>query len=954
MESNTLKKLGLEDRDISRIANSPNNNKINNDSISTFVLGTMINTIDSTFVNTPIFNLKTLDDDGLLDLNAQSASQDDMSILMTSNKKAACNSNVFSVDAKVAANIGGIIGGSASAHYDQSMSLANSDGNIYVAMQRGKHGSYYQILISDFKAGLDLTPYLIGKELTTSEIEKYVSYKQVSSEGKQYINELAFGGYDESGLIKWSERKYYENVQLLTRMEEIFAILLDQYATFKDNEKIKNILYANMVKLKFEKISHAVKDFYSHVGTHFVSKLKFSNYAYGYGTLNFSESSGNQESRLGVATSISGGIPTKTSGEASTEVSYAQKNGWAGAMKNLSIKASSRPAGVVNIESFATNIMNILNAEGKPLSVPNLDVPKSPKVELLAKPEVKKKSVGPPDSVFSSYKDWKDYQDDLKKDEKGKDKTHEVIEKTAKEITSKGYVDIELQEFHSNGQNNDKINNNKYLYETFKQELYELKANRKLNDCSDSQFIDDNGNAADESSLLRINDMFVSGYEVAPYELVIPSLRTNKLILPERKEDIDSYPNASKLFLVINLFNQLADYTKFISNYSVSNISEKFFANIEKFVAKFSEEGYDLITKWMVVGTDIPADLLHGFEAKMYFDQESILFICLEEDPDKVNYIKYLLKPEVMYLWRDAPGGYAPFCVDNNQNISFVAPSKSSSKHETCGESGAQYYPAHIGTYYDLSKQITETPDDMSQLYKDSSASPLYPIFRYESKNNPKFLFLQLIGRYQFIYGRNAQIKPCIFDGPHSIRTFSLKENVFSNNFTIYDVMYDIFPVMEKSTTDLLLPHVEGFNIDKIDQNYAIFYPSKTQTKTLREQNKVIQIGDQLNVNEHQPTVQSTLIRKPVNKECFYWVAYAVENLFYSTIKEKEGQAAYIVKIEDGSKKPVSDPEKFPLLMPIDYSKITGDGCLLMGNSFGARNLINSPTYDAAVIASIH
>ncbi|NIW39162.1 MAG: hypothetical protein GWN27_01245, partial [candidate division Zixibacteria bacterium] len=44
-------------------------------------------------------------------------------------------------------------------------------------------------------------------------------------------------------------------------------------------------------------------------------------------------------------------------------------------------------------------------------------------------PDVKKKKVGPPDSVFASYKEWKEYQEDKKKDKEGKDKVKETIVK---------------------------------------------------------------------------------------------------------------------------------------------------------------------------------------------------------------------------------------------------------------------------------------------------------------------------------------------------------------------------------------------------------------------------------------------------------------------------------------------------------------------------------------------
>ena len=191
-------------------------------------------------------------------------------------------------------------------------------------------------------------------------------------------------------------------------MEGIFGILRAQYDTFADNETVRNIVYTNMMTLK-QKIGHAVQDFYSHVGTHFVSKLYFANYAYGYGTLQFDENSGNEEARVGVALSLGGGVPSKFSAESASSATFAQQSGWAGAMKNLHIEAHSRPGGM-DLGSFASQIKSILSDEGTPLYVPTLKVPTSPTVEVLDTPALKKEVSAPPDSAFASYKEWKQCQ----------------------------------------------------------------------------------------------------------------------------------------------------------------------------------------------------------------------------------------------------------------------------------------------------------------------------------------------------------------------------------------------------------------------------------------------------------------------------------------------------------------------------------------------------------------
>ncbi len=909
--------LGFDSRDIHRLSTSPDGNKIDNDSVPTFVLGTIINSIPSTYSNTPIFNLKNLQNIGLLDLNPQSASQDDLSILMTSNKNAACNSNTVSVDIKASANFAGIIGASTAAHCEQSMSLANSDGNIYVSMQRGKHGSYYAINTRDLIAGYDLTPFLIGNELDETEVERYISYKEKSVEGKHYINELIFGGYEKSGLINWNQRNIYGNIQLLTKMEVIFSFLLQQYKIFEKDKVVQPILYANMVILK-NKISHAVRDFYAHVGTHFVRKLHFSNYAYGYGTLEFDESSGNQESRVGVAASLNGGLPSKFSIEAGTSASYAKKNGWASEMKNLSIEAHTRPADVVDINSFATSIKAILDAQDKALSVPNLSVPVSPKVELLDIPEVKKKHLGPPDSVFSSYADWKEYQKDIKKD-----KVKDSINKINEDVDEKS-IEVLLDDEQIQTNEALEINKNASQYKTYEQELNALK--------NQDEILADKSSASN-SNLLRIEDMFVSGYETESYESVIPSLRTCKIALPEKEGQIDIYPNATKVLLVINLFRQLADYIRFISSFTISNISEQLATNIDRFHDEFSRKGYEMVTTHMSAGKDIGATLLHDYAQHMYVDNTSELYVTLGEDIDHFHYIKYLLKPEVMHLWRDAPGGYAPFFFETNSSLRFAGlkeliftPLRLSS-----GE-----YTSTPRFYFDLTKAVKDTPD-ITQFYAKHPESPYYPVFRYGERHEPKLLFLQLAGRYQLIFGKNGLIQPL------RSRHVSSKETILS--MTTGSISLKEISDINESVIDALIGEIEGFDINKINNDYALYFPDKTQTKELRKANRVIM----LSFNWDQEFSQSYTAVK-LGKEGLWGVLYQdIVTPFAHYGSENTGD---VVNVDDGSKLSVKG---FPVLLPIDYSKITaGYGSLLMGSSFGAGNFIDSPTYDSAVIASMH
>ena len=932
----TLKtQLGFDERDIHRLSTNNDRKKIDMKSVPTFVLGTVISVIDSSYSNTPIFNLKNLDDESLLDLDTGSGSRDYVSISMTSNKNATSFSYAAAADSSTSANFAGLIGAGVAVHADQSLSLANSDGNIYVVMNRGRNGSYLEINTEDLKAGYDFTPYLIGTALTETETKSYVDYTEKSA-GKDkgtYIDTLIFDENQGHGQIDWAERNVYGNIQLLTKMETIYGLLREQYDAFEGEEAIQNILYSNMLRLK-QKIGHAVQDFYAHVGTHFVSKLNCANYAYGYGTLQFKESSGNQEARLGVAVSLGGGIPSKLSVESGSSASFAQQNGWASAMKDLHIEAHSRPGGM-DIAAFASEIMTILNDESQPLSVPNLSVPTSPKVEVLSTPDLKKKSSTPPDSVFSSYADWKIYQDELKKkshlDGTTKDISEEVDEQSTDSLILE---DPETDE------------SSVTLYHAFVKEMELLK-----NQVQPEEDII----VGDGSNILRIEDMFVSGFETTEYESVIAPLRTSKIVLPEKESQCSNYPNATKLLMVINLFRQLADYTNFMNKFTISNISDDFNKCIENFYDLFSDRGYNHVTTHMSAGKDIDSTLLRGFALSMYGNtdgsdaENTKLFEYLGSDIDRFHYVKYLLDPKVMHLWRNAPGGYAPFFFDIDQSLRFAGLrdlSISPISHGTYDPFSCDDH--HLQLLIDLTTQIHDAPSDIADLYAGRTESPLYPIFRYELKNDPKFLFLQLAGRYQLIYGKQGLISAFLYFEEAFHAAIPLNKDTLHHLIKYKgEAVGDSIPDMDEEAMEHLTPHIEGFDIDAIDNAYALYFPDKTQTKELREANRVIQ----LEIDGPDPSVACAAApRQDIGSG--WSKGYVFYGLYDALIAPISYNSGFLVNVDDGSEKEVSG---FPVLLPIDYSKVPGGyGSLLLGSSFGTDNFIGSPTYDAAVTNSMH
>ena len=500
-------------------------------------------------------------------------------------------------------------------------------------------------------------------------------------------------------------------------------------------------------------------------------------------------------------------------------------------------------------------------------------------------------------------------------------------------------------------------NNGTTLYHRFSEELELLQ----------QESARDDGDVVEQgSNILRIDDMIVSGFETTPYEDVISALRTSKIVLPDRADRADSYANATKLLMVVDLFRQLADYTKFMSNFVISNVSKSFNAQIQDFYEAFSDKAYDLATTHMTSGQDIEDDLLHHFAVDMYGDAENEdventqLYKSLGSDRDKFNYVKYLCNSKVMHVWRDAPGGYAPF-VFKNQNLVFAALDQLA---DIANYGYTQDVHCNQHLYKIVSNRgmrIKDTPNPVD-LYDGRSESPLFPIFRYELKHDPKLLFLQLAGRFQLIFGSNGMIAPYYrtpyypdlrvdpIDLRNSAIAFQVKEQNIKE--TIYTNMAaDIHP----TTFDLLMEYCEGFDVDSLDRTHALYFPDKTQTKDLWEANRIMRVS--VSSDKTTTCVTSDQFRPtlPDGRDSFYYKGYAFTDIYSALVDQYDtGKTiGQIVKVKDGSTQAVK--AGFFLLLPIDYSKVNGGyGSLLMGASYGVDNYVGNPTYDAALITSTH
>ena len=141
---------------------------------------------------------------------------------------------------------------------------------------------------------------------------------------------------------------------------------------------------------------------------------------------------------------------------------------------------------------------------------------------------------------------------------------------------------------------------------------------------------------------------------------------------------------------------------------------------------------------------------------------------------------------------------------------------------------------------------------------------------------------------------------------------------------------------------------------DKIDRAHAIFI-KEGESRQQRERDRVLLLGDynsDASIAFHAS--KECPVPRPDKSASPYLTNYQFANLAQSLLAQFTAATGYLVEIESGKKRLLGASEKFPLLLPIGYSRIAADsGTLLMGSDFGADDLIGSPTYDAAVLLSV-
>ncbi|MCX8027019.1 MAG: hypothetical protein N3A62_04075 [Thermodesulfovibrionales bacterium] len=778
--------------------------------IKNMTIGARVSSIQSGYLPNPIFDIALLDKDSLLDKNLRTASQAKSEITLSSKMNANQESGSFSESAKASFGTA-FFKASVAQSYSSGYQNTNSTGAVSLTMSQNQTGAYIKIITDSLGDYYDFTPYLIGSKLDNDTVNLYVNFVRTPIPNKQaqYISQV---NIKNNGTLT-DMLNVYGNMQLLKAMIEGFSELKKTYITYQNDTSvssdIKNTMYQNMLKLR-NSINYAIKKFYKTNGDSFVSYVELMNYAFGRGVLNFGSQSGISTWQWGVSASASyqGAV---FGGGGSATVQQARQSGWASAFKNSSVTAVSFPAGVVDTTAWATQIQTMLSQE-QPINVPSLNLPQLATITLPDPIGPVKQSDGPPDSCFKSYDDWKKYKEDMRnqgganQDAQQANNLQNNVDQQMQQNPQQNVVENLMHDAAANNPNNPA------LYRAYKNELTNLKEMKKERL---------KNKKAGDSNIVRIDNLFVSGFKVTSYDSVLPLLRPD-LSIPGESQVMSGYPNVIKLSYVMSLLGDLDNYLRFLSIYSVSGVTKDMSNQFSSFYNQFVNDANDLINVQISAGHDIPNDILSSFSTTKFGTDtdrsQSDLNSAFLGDTNAVQYVIDLMRGDKIKVWRNAPGGYLPFTWSKTETIVTNYYSQ-----------GAGYYSNNVSYMFDVDPpetwqyysqytlnpigfyDITKTNYSWAKSYK----TPWYPVYKYRPGVSSSLLFLQNLGPYQLVIGEDSVIKARLQGSGIGSPIFFTSINPYDSNLK-WEVYYDSVDI--------------GSLQNSINWNYALYFDNLPKT----------------------------------------------------------------------------------------------------------------------------
>ncbi|VCU71853.1 hypothetical protein PIGHUM_03943 [Pigmentiphaga humi] len=774
----------MDEEDFNRyLLNASRGTDITPDSIKSLSVGSSIDSAASTYNLRPIFDLGRLKEDNRLNVDT-TGSQEKTELRLTSNKTASSASSQTTIDGSVSGTYSGFRAAGAY-HQANAWESTNSDGTISVQMVSANTNNVVALLNSGFTGTENLTPYLIGTKLTDEQLQSYVATTEsaptAACAGKPYIASVKVDRY------KQADTEPYANIQLLTRMETVFSDLRTQHGLCTD-ASIQALLVGEMTELR-RKIVSAIADFYAFNGDSFVSRTTSMNRGIAKGQLTFSKASGNTEAQYGASLSVE--YETLNSGAgASGSFQYYKQNGWASAVQNVQVSAESMPAGVADTAAWVNSLHTMLKDQSTSEVPPMGSLPKDPGVKLPEPvgPKHPEQDV-PPDTAFTSYDQWKQYQADKKAA-----KDADQLERSRKRADS-GLVILDADDstLLQAGQDS----SNAYLQlvaelDTLNQRAKQLQQPPQ----------------ASEGNLVRFDKMYVNGFETLPYDGVIPQLRPN-LDIPGATKTIGSFPHLMDLMLGVEKLGRLDSYLRFLANFSASNVTPEMSARYHQFYLAASARAYELVTLTLQQGTDLTTAVLAGYKKAVLGTSstkaQSELYKSLQ-DLDYYDYVMgTLLDPVKGKAWAVAPGGYMPLRWTADGGAQLVT-----------------WTSLQIGSDDLATVDFSNPNTDPLSLYRSAKSiqTPWYPVYIFNQGSPPTLVFVQNFGAYQAIYGASWTLRPYDWTG------LALKP-ALNPKYEGYQVLglEESFPFFASKPMREVVAAQENSFLERLSWNYSVNFP---------------------------------------------------------------------------------------------------------------------------------
>ena len=733
------KHAAMDNEDLQRFALYANRGTdITPETVKSLSVGASINSAASTYNLRPIFDLGRLREDSRLIVDT-SRSKEQTQLQIKSSKEASTGSEQNTIDGTVSGSYGGA---KFAAAYHQANAWRNSksDGSVSVSMTSANTNNLVTILNSGFTGSENFTSYLIGVKLTDEQLRAAISVSESEADpavcsGQPYIKSVAINRY------KWLDSEPYANIQILTRMEAVFTQLKQQYELCSDSTSQKQtVLQMQAVR---KKIESAIADFYAYNGDSFVSLTRSMNQAVGTGSLKFGSTDGNTEAQYGGSLSVKYQNPLGGIGGSGSLQMYKQ-SGLATAFQDMQVSAEAKPAGVADTKAWVSSLMAMLKDQSSSIVPPMGSLPKDPGVKLPDAVGPHKDEEDPPDVAFTSYDQWKQFQEDkkAKKDAEALERAKKKVDEQAIIINDDPVLLTSMQDYDVQS------------YLQLSAELDKLKQRAKP-----PQAPPQAGNA----NLVRFDNMFVSGFETLPYDAVIPQLRPD-LDIPGQNKMLDSFPNLMEVMLVNEKLGKLDSYLAFLSSVSASNVTPEMSNRYHQFYQKASAKAYDLITLSLSQGLDIKPEILAGYKKTVLgtasTKTQSVLYASLQ-DIDYYNYVvDTLLDPQKGKAWVKAPGGYLPLRWKSDGGGGMELVSWTALSQERGG---------HRGKEGVVAVDFGNPNADPLALYTSAMKAPQtpwYPVYIFNQAKAPALVFVQYFGAYQAIYGARWGVRPYDGDTP--------------------------------------------------------------------------------------------------------------------------------------------------------------------------------------------